>query len=292
MIKNRSLQSVGLKDLKFCDALRWHDNQLWFSDLLGRRIYCYDYSRDEQKEVAYVGGQPSGLGHLSDGSLIVASMIDRLVLRYVDGKLSIYQDLASVCSSPLNDLVVDAHDRIYIGSFGFQAAYEEPTNARPSNLYLIDRNQAVSIVAEELLFPNGMAITPEGTRLIVAETFANRLTSFDIDAHGNLSNRALLCDLKNHAPDGLCIDQENNVWVGCPFSEEFLRVSPQGDILEVLKTEDRWAVSPVVGGPDKDLLFLATAETTLHQYHNGVSGADIAVTRLSPTDNKRVSHER
>lgn len=294
MIKHGNLQSIGLKGLQFCDALRWHDGKLWFSDLLGRRICHYDPTTGQQAQVAYIGGQPSGLGHMSDGSLVAASMMDRLILRWIDGKPAILRDLSSICTSPLNDLLVDRHDRIYVGSFGFQAAYDDPRNAQPSNLYLINSNSGttrVSVVAEDLLFPNGMAITHGGTRLVVAETFANRLTRFAIHSDGSLSRRTVLCDLKDRSPDGLCATADDSLWVGCPFSEEFLKISPSGEMLEVVKTEGRWAVSPVLGGSNQDRLFLATATTTLHDYHNGISQADIVSLALPGLDHRSVRHD-
>lgn len=296
MIKHAHLQDIGLKGLRFCDALRWHDDELWFSDLLGRHIYHYNPATGQLNRIAYIAGQPSGLGHMSDGTLVAASMLDRLILRWIEGKPTIFRDLSSICTSPLNDLLVDEHDRIYVGSFGFQPAYDDPRNAQPSNLYLIkniddDTIPYVSVVAEDLLFPNGMVMTHGGTRLVVAETFANRITRFDVHSDGSLSHRTVLCDLGDRAPDGLCATTDDSVWVGCPFSEEFLKISANGKMLEVVKTEGRWAVSPVIGGTNQDLLFLATAATSLHDYHNGVSRANIATMTLSSIDSRRIHHD-
>lgn len=296
MIKHGNLQSIGLKGLQFCDALRWHEGKLWFSDLLGRRIYHYDPVTKQQTHVAYIGGQPSGLGHMSDGSLVAASMMDRLILRWVDNRPAILMDLSSICTSPLNDLIVDRHDRIYVGSFGFQAAYDEPSNAQPSNLYLINCHDDsgtpnVSIVAKDLLFPNGMVVTHGGKHLVVAETFANRLTRFDMHSDGSLSHRTVLCELGDRSPDGLCAADDDSVWVGCPFSEELLKISASGEVLEVVKTEGRWAVSPVLGGTDQNQIFLATAITTLHDYHNGISRADIVSMPLSDSDHRSARHD-
>lgn len=151
---------------------------------------------------------------------------------------------------------------------------------KPSALLLVSPDGGVTRVADDLLFPNGMAITQDNSVLVVAETFANRLTAFDIGSDGSLKGRRIFADLGNRAPDGICMDVSGAVWAACPFAGEFVRVADGGEILDVVDVPGRWAVTVALGGAKGDTLFCATARTTLADYHLGRATASIETLRV------------
>ena len=174
-----------------------------------------------------VENQPSGLGWLPDGSLLVVSMKDQRLLRVAaDGSVSTHADLSDVCGGHLNDMVVDASGRAFVGDFGFDLmGGGAPSSA---SVKRVDPDGTVTVVAEDLRFPNGSVITPDGGTLIVGETWGNRYTAFDIAADGSLTNRRVWAELGPEpvgnsveelmaqivvAPDGCTLDAEGHIWV-------------------------------------------------------------------------------
>jgi sugar lactone lactonase YvrE len=279
-LKRTSTQAIAVGGLGYCEGLCWHDNELWCSDFWSRRV-CSVGIDGTLKERAYISGQPSGIGFLPDGTPLVASMLDHLVLKLGGGAHpTVHANASDLCVGPSNDMIVDTKGRAYLGSFGFEASYEDPRAAKPSALLLIDTDGEVRQVADDLMFPNGMAISRDGQILVVAETFASRLTAFDIAADGSLRGRRLFADLGDRAPDGVCMDASGAIWAACPFAGEFLRVADGGEILDVVEVPGRWAVSVTLGGQHGDTLFCATAQTTLEDYHAGRSTAAIEKLRV------------
>lgn len=273
-------QGVAVDGLGYCEGLCWHGDELWWSDFLSRKISSLG-SDGLPKERAYIAGQPSGIGFLPDGVPLVVSMMDHLLLRLVGGGHAIVHANASALSvGPSNDLVVDAQGRAYMGSFGFEASYDDPTALKPSALLRVNPDGAVTAVAGNLLFPNGMAISQDARVLIVAETFANRLTAFDIGSDGSLGNRRIFADLGTRAPDGICMDASGAIWAACPFAGEFLRIAEGGEILDVVEVPGRWAVTVALGGRDRHTLYCATARTTLADFHRGRATASIETLRV------------
>jgi sugar lactone lactonase YvrE len=203
-----------------------------------------------------VPGAPSGLGWLPDGRLQVVSMLDRRLLRLDPEGLVEVADLNHLASFHCNDMVMDQQGRAYIGNFGFDYAANAPVE--PAEIVLVTPQGHARIVAEDLLFPNGTVITPDGQTLIVAETFGNRLTAFDIESDGSLINRRIWAKLDGVFPDGICLDAEGAVWVAAPHPGEVMRVLKGG------KISDRVAVSTrpyacMLGGDDRCTLFICTA---------------------------------
>lgn len=171
----------------FLEAPRWHDDRIWFSDFYGHRVLSAREDGSGLRTEAIVPGQPSGLGWLPDGRLLVASMLDRLVLRREpDGALVTHADLSARATGHLNDMVLDAGGRAYVGNFGFDLMGGAPPRA--TSLHRVDPDGTVAEAAAGLWFLNGMVITPDGM-LIVGETFGNRCTAFDLAADGRLANR-------------------------------------------------------------------------------------------------------
>ena len=173
-----------VEGLCFGEGPRWHDGRLWLSDMHAHQVINVD-GQGNVDVVVEVPNRPSGLGWLPDGDLLIVSMRDRQVLRYDGAGLHTHSDLSQLASFDCNDMVVDGNGRAYVGNFGFDLHAGEAPKA--AELICVEPDGSARIVADELLFPNGTVITPDGQTLIVGESWGGRLTAFDIDAAGNLS---------------------------------------------------------------------------------------------------------
>lgn len=254
-------ETTIIEGLAFPEGARWRDGALYFSDMHSHQVLRWTDGRLEV--VAHIPEKPSGLGFLDDRTLLVSSQHDRTVYRV---------DLSDPSSAPvpharighlaswhLNDLLTDAAGRAYVGNFGSDAPPGE--DITPASLVLIDVDGSARAVADDLHFPNGMALRRGGTELVVAETRSNpgRLTVFDVAADGSLSGRRTLVEFDSEWPDGLAVDSEDAVWVASPFSGEVIRVDADGGITDRLAIDNPYAVA--LGGPDGRDLFVCTAET-------------------------------
>ena len=259
---------VLLDDLIFLEGPRWYDGKLWFSDMFAGQVRTVDLSGNTEV-VAEVAERPSGLGFLPDGRLLIVSMQNRLLLRLDRDGLTTVADLSSLAVGSPNDMVVDTHGRAYIGHFGYDLfGGEEP---RPASLLLVTPDGQVREVADGLEFPNGTVISPDGKTLIVAETFGRRLTAFSIADDGGLSERRVFAQFDEETPDGICLDARGGVWVSSFESGEFVRVEDGGTITERIPVPGKRAVACALGGPQRQTLFLLTAETTLEDLAQGKS---------------------
>ena len=247
---------VLLTGLRFPEAPRWREDRLWLSDMHAGEVRTVDLA-GRSELVVRVPEEPSGLGWLPDGTLLVVSMRDRKLMRADAGRLSVVADLSKLAPFHCNDMVVDARGRAYVGNFGSDISRGDAL--LPTCLILVEPGGHARIVAEDLVFPNGMVITSDGRTLIVAETFASRLTAFDIAKEGSLSHRRIWAELGAAMPDGICLDVENAVWVASPFSRELLRVAEAGEVRERIATE-RLPIACALGGPEGRTLFVLTAE--------------------------------
>jgi sugar lactone lactonase YvrE len=239
----------------FGEGPRWHDGRLWFSDFYDHAIKSLD--------------QPSGLGWLPDGRLLVVAMRALKVMRLESDGLHVHADLAGIAKHRANDMIVDARGRAYIGNFGFDLDSEfnergaesvlasHPTTA----LARADPDGSVHIAASDMHFPNGMVITPDGGTLIVAETLSTCLTAFDIDGGGNLSKRRVWASLGNRVPDGICLDVQGNVWVANALAPECVLIAPGGAELARVQTGDP-CFACMLGGENGRTLYMLTAPTS------------------------------
>ena len=239
----------------FLEGLRWKDGRLWMSDMWG--CACYNLELDGRRtKICSVPQRPSGLGFLPDGTLLVVSMVDRKLLRLVDGKLTDYADLSGVATGDLNDLLIDGTGRAYVGNFGYDLF--GGASAAPANIAMVSPDGTIAVAADNLTFPNGM-VTIDGSRtFVVAETFANRLTAYDLDANGRLANRRVYAELGDRTPDGLCVDREDGIWVSSFATGEFIRIARDGAITDRVFCEGKRAVCCVLGGTDGRTLFCST----------------------------------
>jgi sugar lactone lactonase YvrE len=244
------------QDLLFPECPRWQGGQLWFSDQYMNCVFRLDQS-GLCEPLLDVPGHPSGLGWDSKGRLLVVSMHDRRLLRLEDGQLRELADLTDYADSHCNDMVVDAQGRAYVGNFGFDLW--NGAAPAPTRLTLVDEQGAARVVAEDLLFPNGMVLTPDQKTLILSETFGGRLLAFDVAADGNLSGRRVWAEL-NQPTDGITLDAEGCVWVAVPLCPgAFLRVAEGGAIKERIDVPDFGAYACMLGGPQGKTLYLCEA---------------------------------
>ena len=244
-----------LDGLRFPEGPRWHEGRLWFSDMHDQKVLAVDL--DGQAEtVARVEADPSGLGWLPDGRLLVVSMKDRRLLRLDPSGLTEAADLSEIAGFHCNDMVVDAQGRAYVGNFGFDL--HSGGDLVAASLALVHPDGRVEQAAHDLLFPNGSVITPEGRTLIIGESFGARLTAFDIADDGSLSNRRIWAQLEKAVPDGICLDAEGGIWVASPISHGVLRVLEGGEVTQRIPVEQQ-AFACMLGGSDRRTLFICTA---------------------------------
>ncbi len=257
----------------FLEAPRWHEGRLWCVDFFTNRVLSFDQQGEEHLE-AEIPGIPSGIGFLPDGDLLVVSQFDHKVLRCSGSRISEHADLTRISVGATNDMIVDADGDAYVGNWGFNlAAGGAP---EPARLALVRVDGSVSVVAEDLIFPNGMILTEDGSTLLVAESFANRITAFDVGANKALSGRRIWADLgEPYTPDGICLDSNGGVWAGNPLVGKFIHISADGEIVDEIDCGDRWAVACVLGGPERTTLYTLQAETTMEDQPKGISSAFI-----------------
>jgi sugar lactone lactonase YvrE len=250
--------TVLIDRLAFPEAPRWHAGRLWLSDMVSGRVLAVDETA-RVESIVEVAAQPSGLGWLPDGRLLVVSMTDRRLL-CLDGKtLRLHADLVQIASFHCNDMIVDAAGRAYVGNFGFDLHRGE--RPRIARLALVEPDGRVRVAADELWFPNGMVLTPDGRTLVVAETLADRLTAFQVEADGSLAARRVFAQLDGLAPDGICLDHEGGIWVASPTGKAVLRVLEGGAITDRIGL-DRPAFACMLGGNDRRTLYVCTASTS------------------------------
>jgi sugar lactone lactonase YvrE len=261
----------------FPEGPRWHGGKLWFSDIHGERVMTVDPDGRLEKVVS-VPTRPSGIGFDARGRVLIVSMRDRRLLRLEDGRLETFADMSSLMAGDANDMVVDPDGRAFVGNFGFDLfAGEEP---RPSNLVCVDPDGRARVVAEDIKFPNGTVITPDRKTLIVAESFGNVLTAFNLKPDGSLSGRRMFAHLGDRTPDGICLDAEGAVWASCFGQDEFIRVWEGGEVAASVPVPGRRAVACMLGGEDRKTLFLLTAETTIEELSQGKAKGRIETARV------------
>jgi len=240
----------------FLEGPRWRDGRLWVSDMHGERVVAVTPDGSVEP-IVDVPTQPSGLGWLPDGRLLIVSMMDRRVLRLEGDRLVLHADLSGLATFHCNDMIVDTAGRAYVGNFGYD--YEAGEAFRPAVLALVHPDGRVEAAADDLAFPNGMIITPDGGTLVVAETFAHRLTAFSIAAGGRLAQRRTWASLDEQVyPDGICLDAEGAIWVASPLTNEAIRVREGGAVMDRVAA-DRHVIACALGGVDRRTLFVLAA---------------------------------
>ena len=242
----------------FFEGPRWHDGSWWVSDFYRRTVSTVDTGGREEV-VLEVPGQPSGTGWMPDGSLLVVSQTDHRILRRSPaGEVTEHADLSALAPFHLNDMVVDAQGRAYVGHFGFDLM--ERADPAPTTLIRVDPDGAAEVVADDLWFPNGTVISPDGATLIVGETFGARYTAFTIAGDGSLTDRRVWAEMEGYAPDGCALDAEGHIWSADGVGARAGRIAPGGEIVDVVRVPDGLGVfACMLGGEDGRTLLLCAA---------------------------------
>jgi sugar lactone lactonase YvrE len=281
-----------ISGLSFTECPRWCDGRLYVSDFYTHRVLAVAMDGTAET-LAHVPQQPSGLGFLPDGRMLIVSMRDRKVLRQeVDGSLVEHADLSALAPSYLNDMLVDHDGRAWVGNFGFDLMSGAP--ARTTVLICVEPDGTAKVVADRLGFPNGMVLTPDGCTLIVAESMMNRLSAFNV-VLGSLGERRTWAAFGEPpastdvgealgqvavAPDGICLDAEGAVWVADAAHSRLIRVAEGGRILEERKTHEVGVFACMLGGDDGRTLFASVAPTFHEAEASANHHASILMTKV------------
>jgi sugar lactone lactonase YvrE len=243
-----------LTGLAIGESPRWHDGRLWFANWGAEEILAVDL--EGSAEVVATG--PPGLGWsidwLPDGRMLVTGQ--SLMRREPDGSMVPHADMSGLGVDGFNEIVVDGRGNIYVNG---GADFEPGEGHAPGIIALVTPDGAVRRVADGIAFPNGMVVTPDNSTLIIAESFARRLTAFDIAADGGLSNRRVWAD--GVGPDGICMDAEGAIWTGVgQFGDNLVgRVRNGGGVLERVQL-DMPCFACMLGGEDGETLFMLAAD--------------------------------
>lgn len=269
---SRSEMKVVADGFNYLEGPRWHEGSLWFVDFYTGGVYRVS-SEGSVEKIVHVEQQPSGLGWLPDGRMLVVSMKDRKVLRREnDGSLTVHADISDKCDGHANDMVVAPNGNAYVGNFGYDLM--GGADHKNTVLILVRPDGSSQVVADGLAFPNGMVISPDEKTLIVNESFGNRISQFDIKSDGSLGPRrdfANFGDLGDEPnlgvrlerstiiPDGLALDAEGAVWFADTINKRAVRIAEGGKILDEVSGGSDGIFAVALGGEDGKSLFLCAA---------------------------------
>jgi sugar lactone lactonase YvrE len=245
---------VLLEGRGLVESPRWHDDRLYFSDWSAGEVLAVDLA-GRSEVIAHVDSLPLCTAWLPDGGLVIVSSPDgRLLRREPDGTLTTYADLGR---PGWNDIVVDGRGRAYVNGAGFNPMAAEPF--RPGWVFLASADGTVRQVADDIAFPNGMAVTADNATLIVADSYRHHLVAFDIGVDGGLSGRRVWADLGDGTPDGICVDEQDAVWYADVPNRRCVRIAEGGKVLRTVDL-DRGGFACALGGPGRTTLFIVAAE--------------------------------
>ncbi len=269
-----------LENRAFLEGPRWRDGRLFVSDMHRNVVEAVDLDGNVEL-ICEVPNNPSGLGWLPDGRLLVASMLDRTVMRLEpDGSLVVHADLSELASWYVNDMVVDAEGRAYVGNFGFDL--HNGAEFAPGEIVIVEPDGSARLGADGMAFPNGSVITPDGSTLIVGQSFGRDLVAFDIESDGSLANRRQWADLGKGVPDGICLDAEGAIWYADPVKGGCVRVAEGGEILDRVETSNL-AYACMLGGPERRHLFMCvSASSSPHETLDALSATLVVVEVATP----------
>lgn len=243
--------------IAFGESPRWHDDRLWFADWSAEELIAVDLS-GRSEVVARVHSFPFCLDWLPSGELLIVSGAERRLLKLErDQAFSTYADLKPISDKGWNEIVIDGRANAYVNGGGFDLKAGEPF--APGVIALVTPDGVARQVADGIAFPNGMAVMPDNSTLVVAESYAARLTAFEIGADGALFNRRVWAELSGAAPDGICIDASGAVWYADVPNKRCVRVREGGEVLDQVEL-DRGCFSCALGGPVGSTLFIVARE--------------------------------
>ncbi|HCT77895.1 MAG TPA: gluconolaconase [Micromonosporaceae bacterium] len=245
-----------LTGVVFGESPRWHEDRLWFSDWGKQEVVAVDLD-GKSEVVTQVPSFPFSIDWLADGPLlIIAGGSGLLLRREPDGSLVTHADLTGLSTKPWNEIVVDGRGNTYLNNIGFDFPDGEYSTGI---VVLVTADGTVRQVADGVAFPNGMAITPDNSTLILAESYAKQLTAFDIAEDGRLSNRRVWAALGDGVPDGICLDAEGAVWYADVPNKRCVRVREGGEVLQTIEV-DRGCFACMLGGPNGRTLFILAGD--------------------------------
>ena len=254
------------EDVKHAESPRWYDEKLWFSDVHDHKVKTIDLGGEIRTVVATPGIRPSGLGRVPDGRWLLVTSTDRKLNWITGGGLEEACDLSSLAEGVVTDMVVDGRGRAYVSDNGFDhGAGEEP---RPGQVILFTEADGARVVATDTNYSNGCAVSPDGSRFYLAESFGECVTAFDIEPDGSLSNRRPFAEFGT-LTDGICLDAGGGMWVGLPTASEFVHLDPDGEIDQRLETPGRMATACVLGGPELRTLFACSVYSSPEDLSRG-----------------------
>jgi sugar lactone lactonase YvrE len=256
--------SLLLDGLQYAEGPRWDGESLWLSDIFARKVLCISPA-GEVTTAGETPERPSGIGFLSNGNAVVVSMPDRRLMEInrQDQSVTEYADMSAVTPFECNDMVF-YDGRAYVSTFGFDLF--GGAERAPAPLVMVDRDRTASVAFEGLDFPNGMVVDSTTGRLIVAETRGARLTAFQILPDGKLKHDGVFAEVPDSTPDGISLDAEGAIWMGSAQHAEFLRVREGGEVTHRVPVPGHWAQACMLGGPDRQTLFMLTATTTYENW--------------------------
>ena len=244
--------------IDFGEGPRWHNGRLWYSDFHQKTVYSVDLNGERSVEFT-LDDQPSGLGWMPDGSMLVVSMVNRQVLRVSSDGVSVHADLSELATWHCNDMVVTSSGHAYVGNFGFDLD-NRAEFCKTVMVHVTPKGDA-SVGADGLSFPNGSVITPDEKTLIVGETFGGCYTSFSIHEDGTLSDPSLWAEVPGMFPDGCTMDDEETIWFADASTPRVVRVAKGGKILDEVETP-QVPFACMLGGEDGKTLFILTADSS------------------------------
>jgi sugar lactone lactonase YvrE len=246
---------VLLEGVAFPESPRWHEGRLWFSDWLAHQVIALD-PEGGHEVMAEVGALPFSIDWLPGGPMLITAG-RRLLRREPDGSLVAYADASDLADYGLNEIVVDGRGYAYVNGVGFDMM--GGGGPKPGIIAVVTPDGQARKVADGGNFPNGMAVTPDGSTLIVADSYARDLTAFDIEDDGSLANRRTWAALGDGVPDGICLDAEGAVWYADVPNRRCVRVAEGGEMLDAVE-HDRGCFACMLGGPDGSTLFMVAQE--------------------------------
>ena len=247
-------------NLSFGESPRWHKGRFWVADWGTQEIISLN--PDGSTETVVRLNLPTFaaicMDWLPDGRMLIVSSKEGVLLaREVDESLTTYADLNHLSNKGWNEIVVDGRGNTYVNGGGFDFAAGEPF--APGIIALVKPDGTAQQVADEIAFPNGMTITPDNKTLIIAESYANQLSAFNIAPDGTLSDRRVWAALGEGVPDGICIDEQGAVWYADVPNRRCVRVSEDGEVFDTVDL-DRGGFACMLGGPDRKTLFIVARE--------------------------------
>jgi len=245
--------------VKFTESPRWHSGKLWFIDIHDKRIKTVDLTGSVATvlELPFI---PNAFGLTPDETVVVGDAFQRRIYRAAGAALQQVADISDITKFCLSDGIVDATGRLYVGDIGYNFVDPATKPVETCVIVLVGPDSQATVVADKLFFPNGMVITPDGRTLIVGETIGHRLTAFDIEKDGSLSNRRVWAQLPTSvSPDGICLDAEGAVWCANPEGDDsVVRVLEGGRITDRIRV-DTHAYAVMLGGPERRHLFICAS---------------------------------